>query len=219
MNGYFNNVAKLFVKHYAENRISYLMLLLGTFAVPILMALLTRNSFAAVSIGMTVLVFDTAYVLSLMTRDLRRQSAVILETTLPVSVGERYGFILLNSTLITVLGFFIAYMPALAISTAVYPLDSDIAWTGELGAYLNLRTISSQACTHAIFLLIFLSRRSKMVIKGVIAILLVVCVQYLINEYVDVEWRGVTKMGINILVAVVAWVCGYFMLKRYQFKR
>lgn len=219
MNGYFNNVAKLFVKHYAENRISYLMLLLGTFAVPILMALLTRNSFAAVSIGMTVLVFDTAYVLSLMTRDLRRQSAVILETTLPVSVGERYGFILLNSTLITVLGFFIAYMPALAISTAVYPLGSDIAWTGELGAYLNLRTISSQACTHAILLLIFLSRRSKMVIKGVIALLLVVCVQYLFNEYVDVEWRGVTKMGINILVAVVAWVCGYFMLKRYQFKR
>lgn len=219
MNGYFNNVAKLFVKHYAENRISYLMLLLGTFAVPILMALLTRNSFAAVSIGMTVLVFDTAYVLSLMTRDLRRQSAVILETTLPVSVGERYGFILLNSTLVVVLGFFIAYMPALAISTAVYPLDSDIAWTGELGAYLNLRTISSQVCTHAILLLIFLSRRSKMVINGVIAILLVVCVQYLFNEYVDVEWRGVTKMGINILVAVVAWVCGYFMLKRYQFKR
>lgn len=210
-----NAVLRLFVKHYTENRNKYLMLLLGTFALPVLMTLITKTSETGISMCLTVALFDIFYVAMLSTGDLRRRQSLVVANTLPVSVAERYAFILLNTTVVLAAWFVAVYAAAVSVSISIYkPIFPYFETLIFKNHYLYIGLLGTQG----VALLISLAIRRRVFLPYVLAAIITIFVQYLISKYASPADVQDVKMWVNIAVTAVAWVAGYFMLRYRQLK-
>lgn len=208
-------VLRLFVKHYTENRNRYLMLLLGSFALPILMTLITKASETGISLCITVALFDIFYVATLSTRDLRLRQSFVTANTLPVSVAERYAFILLNTTVVFAAWFMALYAAVVAVCTSIYaPIFPYIETLIFKNHYLYIGLLGTQG----VALLICLAMRRRRLWPYVTAAIITIAVQYLISKCAAPADVQEVKMWVNIAVAAVSWVAGYFMLRYRQLK-
>jgi hypothetical protein len=149
---------------------------------------------------------------------LRARCDFILTNTLPVSTATNYSFILLNSVVVAFVMVAICYFPALAIAKAIYPPAPEFDWTydvffGNGGTYLGI------LATHGVLLVVNLVGKKRIFLTYLVALLLAMAVQFMINEYIAVEWRENAKLIGKILLIFVAWIGGYFILRNYQIKR
>ena len=72
--------------------------------------------------------------------------------------------------------------------------------------------------THGVLLIVNLVGKRRIFLTYLVALLLAMVVQLLINKYIAVEWRESAKLIGNILLIFVAWIGGYFILRNYQIK-
>ena len=208
-------ILRLFVKHYVENRNGYLAAMLGSFGLPMLIALLSESSESAISLFLTVAIFDIFYVMYLSTRALRQRHSFVMAGTLPVSVAERYLFIMLNTTVVLALWLAVLYAAVVVIATNLYP--PLFPYVGDLifkNHYLYIGLLS----THGVALLINLFARRRILWPYLVAAAATMVAQYFISEYSPMGAVEDVKMWVNICVAIVAWTVGYFMLRYRQLK-
>lgn len=207
----------MFRRHYVCMRYNYITMCLIIIGFPIFISILSGSAEPAITSfnSLTVFAFvDSFYVTMLSVRDERRY---IVESTLPLSHLERYLFILLNTTIVLAVIFALCYVLALLISTSIYPLDMEFGWVvGDTfcmpEAYLGLLS------THAWILLANLTAR-KRVLYNYIAMLAIIAVgQFIISRYVPEVYRADVRVWTNILVTLVAWISGYFILRRREIK-
>ena len=197
MKQYLKNVIKLFVKHYVERRNVYLGLVLAIFGLPLLVAVLTKSSLQLLAMFPTLFTVSLAVVLYVSTIDLRSRMTYVLANALPVSYGERYGFLLFNSTVVWFVGCMFFYLSSLFIATMIYPI-SDVFGMQAVMFIVNVVT------------------RRRLALNYLLALVGAVVVQFLIVEYVQPENHNDFKMWLNVVFAIVAWVSGYFILKAKQ---
>ena len=120
MGDYINNVFRLFLKHYAENWPKYIGAALLAFVMPVTFACITDDATTAVTVGSRLIVVYMAYVLYLSIKELRGRYTYIMASTLPVTSAERYGFILLNSTVVLVAWYAVCLLTSVKLSIALF---------------------------------------------------------------------------------------------------
>lgn len=218
MKEYFINLKRLYTKHYAESKAKHLVILFGAFAVPLLVAVLSADSTVAVGTSSVVMLVALGFVVDLSTRSMWRREQATLAFTLPVSVFERYSFILLNTLVWCVVLNYAAIHPSLEIADRLYPHNMPDEWVAR---YLFCDDLSSWVgliSTATIFVLVVLNSRLKPIVSVVIALAVVWAVQFLLAEIFDAEEREAVLVVVNFAFIAVAWVAGYFMLKKFEFK-
>ena len=214
-------VGWLLRKHYAENISKYRAVAIGVFGLPLIMALMSRASESAVSLFSTLAMFCIFYVMYLSVAELRQREKMSISNTLPVSNAERYLFILLNTTLVLVVGFVVVYGASLYLATVIYPPIAPTVFELTLANhYVYVGFIG----THAIALLTNLVVRRRVILPYLVAMVAVVTVQYLIAKFVP-DSNGFSdtlrldvRMWCNVAVALIAWPLGYVILRRRQIK-
>lgn len=218
MKEYFINLKRLYTKHYAESKAKHLVILFGAFAVPLLVAVLSADSTVAVGTSSVVMLVALGFVVDLSTRSMWRREQATLAFTLPVSVFERYSFILLNTLVWCAVLNYAAIHPSLEIADRLYPHNMPDEWVAR---YLFCDDLSSWVgliSTATIFVLVVLNSRLKPIVSVVIALAVVWAVQFLLAEIFDAEEREAVLVVVNFAFIAVAWVAGYFMLKKFEFK-
>lgn len=218
MKEYFINLKRLYTKHYAESKAKHLVILFGAFAVPLLVAVLSADSTVAVGTSSVVMLVALGFVVDLSTRSMWRREQATLAFTLPVSVFERYSFILLNTLVWCVVLNYAAIHPSLEIADRLYPHNMPDEWVAR---YLFCDDLSSWVgliSTATIFVLVVLNSRLKPIVSVVIALAVVWTVQFVLSEIFNAEEREAVLVVVNFAFIAVAWVAGYFMLKRFEFK-
>ena len=218
MRDYINQLLQLFKKHYVEHKNTYISLVLALFGIPLLFAYLSKSSVTVATLYVTMILVSMAVVLHLSTVGLRARRSFIMTNTLPVSTAVNYSFILLNSVVAAFVMVAVCYFPALAISKAFYPPMPEFDWAYNV-FFDNIRTYMGILATHGVLLMVNLVGKKRLFLTYLIALLLAIFVQILMNECVAVEWRENVKLVGNILLIFVAWIGGYFILRNYQIKR
>lgn len=218
MRDYINQLLQLFKKHYIEHKNTYISLVLALFGIPLLFAYLSKSSVTVATLYVTMILVSMAVVLHVSTVGLRARRSFIMANTLPVSTSVNYSFILLNSVIVAFVMVAVCYFPALAISKAFYPPMPEFDWAYDV-FFGNIRTYLGVLATHGVLLVVNLLGKKRLFLAYLIALLLAIFVQILMNEYVAVEWRENVKLIGNILLIFVAWIGGYFILRNYQIKR
>lgn len=218
MKEYFSSLKRLCVKHYAESKTKHLAILFGTFAVPLLVAVLLADSTIAVSTSSVVMLVALAFVVDLSTRSMWKREQATLAFTLPVSVFERYSFILLNCLVWCVVLNYAAIHPAVEIADRLYPHNMPEEWVAHYLFCVDLSSWVGLISTATIFLLVVLNSRQKPYVNAIIALAVVWIVQYVLSEIYKAEEREAVLLVANLVFIAVAWVVGYFMLKRFEFK-
>ncbi|MBO5831054.1 MAG: hypothetical protein J6R01_05570 [Alistipes sp.] len=217
MKDYLNQLLQLFRKHYVERKSAYISLMLALFGIPLLYAFMSKNSVTVATLYVTMILVSVAVVLHVSTVGLRTRYSAILANTLPVSTSAYYSFILLNSVVATSVMIGVCYFPALAIAKALYPPMPEFDWAYDV-FFGNGRTYLGILATHGVLLIVNLVGKKRIFLTYLVALLLAMAVQFMINEYVAVEWRENVKLVGNILLIFVAWIGGYFILRNYQIK-
>lgn len=220
MSGFINNVAMLFVRHYTEYRTAHLMIFAATFALPLILALLMQESAIAYSTSSTVLLFACVGAIICSMQSMHKRERFVVEHTLPVSTAERYSFLLLNSVVASLVLCFCALHPALAVAEHLYPLEESLSWVDFYANYGTLRRWTGIFSTEAVVFLVCLNHRMKPAAGVAVALLAVFVVQLLIQGIFRSQPHLIddVKMWGNILFIVGAWIAGYFLLKKYEFK-
>ena len=217
MSGYINNVVRYAIRHYCSNRNSYYAMMLGTFGVPLLFGYASQSAVTAAMLGGAIALFDLLFVLHLSTVGMRSKSSFILENTLPLSVAERYTFIMLNSMVVATLLFALCFIPAVAImKTLLPPIASEEFLFSDLVG--DLRLSVGTLATHAILLVVNLTARMRVVMNYLAALGLMFLGQLLMEYYIAAEHIVEAKMWINAIIAIVGWVSGYFILRYKDIK-
>ena len=215
MKQYLKNVIKLFVKHYVERRNVYLGLVLAIFGLPLLVAVLTKSSLELLAMFPTLFTVSLAVVLYVSTIDLRSRMTYVLANALPVSYGERYGFLLFNSTVVWFVGCMFLYLSSLFIATMIYPINDEFRWVVEV-VFRDPQTYRTLFGMQAVLFIVNVATRRRLALNYLLALVGAVVVQFLIVEYVQPENHNDFKMWLNVVFAIVAWVSGYFILKAKQ---
>ena len=219
MGDYINNVFRLFLKHYVENWPKYLGAALLAFVMPVTFACITDDATTAVTVGSRLMVVYMAYVLYLSIKELRGRYTYIMASTLPVTSAERYGFILLNSTVVLVAWYAVCLLTSVKLSIALFYVAEDFAWVLEREHLLmNFNYIVGVVGTHAGLLIVNLVSAKRLATNYFIALVAVVAYQWMLSKYVDVVDRECFKMWTNIVVTLVSWTMGYFLVRKYQYK-
>lgn len=219
MKDYLNQLLQLFRKHYAEHRYAYISLMLGIFGFPLLMAFWTKTAVTPATMYVAMWLIAIVVTLHISTSWLRNRYTSILANTLPVSVGVRYGFILINSIVTSALLFFVCYLPSLAITKVLFPPAPEFNWVFSDIIFLsNYHTYFGILGTHAMLLIVNLIGGRRIFITYLVAILIAIVVQIAIGRYIGVEYRESYKLVGNILLIFVAWIGGYFILRNYQIR-
>ena len=218
MRDYINQLLQLFKKHYVEHKNTYISLMLAIFGIPLLYVYLSKNSVAVAGLYVTMILVSMAVVLHVSTVGLRARHSFVMANTLPVSTAVNYLFILLNSVVVAFVLVAVCYFPALAIAKVIYPPMPEFAWTFDV-FFNNARTYMGILATHGVLLIVNLVGKRRIFFTYLVALLLAMAVQLLINKYIAVEWRENAKLIGNILLIFVAWIGGYFILRNYQIKR
>lgn len=217
MRDYINQLLQLFKKHYVEHKNTYISLMLALFGIPLLYAYLSKNSVTVATLYVTMVLVSMAVVLHVSTVGLRARRDFILTNTLPVSTATNYSFILLNSVVAAFALVAVCYFPALAIAKAIYPPMPEFDWAYDV-FFGNYRTYLGILATHGVLLIVNLVGKKRIFLTYLVALLLAMAVQLMINEYIAVEWRENAKLIGNILLIFVAWIGGYFILRNYQIR-
>ncbi|MBQ8493210.1 MAG: hypothetical protein IJ464_02880 [Alistipes sp.] len=205
------------VKHYTECRNSYLALLVGMFGLPLLMAFLTRSVVGAAAMASSVALFATLYVLYLSTVRMRSKRTFQIDNTLPISAAERYIFIMLNSIVVVGLFVVVVYGASLVLAEMLFPLPPELDFTYRqfLG---NGYIIVGLMATHAVLLIVNLTARERVLISYLAAVGLVVVGQFIVGRYVPEAMRADFKLWANVVIVIVGWVSGYFILRSREIK-
>lgn len=217
MSDYLNQILQLFRKHYVEHKSVYISLMLALFGIPLLYAFMSKNSVTVATLYVTMVLVSMAVVLHVSTVGLRARRDFILTNTLPVSTAVNYCFILLNSVVVAFVLVAVCYFPALAIAKALYPPMPEFDWSFSV-FFSNINTYAGILGTHGVLLIVNLVGKKRIFLTYLVALLLAMAVQFMVNEYVAVEWRENAKLIGNILLIFVAWIGGYFILRNYQIK-
>lgn len=219
MKDYLKHLLQLFRKHFAERRYSYMSLLLGMFCFPLLMAFLTKTAVTPATMYVAMWMISIVVILHISTSWLRNRYTLIIANTLPVSVGVKYSFIMINSIVTSALLFFVCYLPSLALAKMLFPPAPEFDWVfADIIFLTNYKTYLGILATHGVLLLVNLVGRRRIYLVYLLAAVAVALVQIVIGKYIDVEWREGVKMIGNILLIFGAWIGGYFILRNYQIK-
>ena len=216
MRDYINQLLQLFKKHYVEHKNTYISLMLAIFGIPLLYVYLSKSSVAVAGLYVTMILVSMAVILHVLTVGFRARHSFVMANTLPVSTAVNYAFILLNSVIVAFVLVAVCYFPALALAKAIYPPMPELAWTFDV--FFNARTYMGVLATHGVLLIVNLVGKRRIFLTYLVALLLAMVVQLLINKYIAVEWRESAKLIGNILLIFVAWIGGYFILRNYQIK-
>lgn len=217
MCGHIKKIANYALRHYSCNRYIYYALMLGTFGVPLLYGYASHSAVSAAMLAASVALFDLLFVLYLSTFGLRSKPTFVVENTLPISVAERYTFIMLNSTVVAILLFVVCFIPAMAIMKAIFPpVEAEEFMLSELVG--DLRLSLGTLATHAILLVVNLTARMRVIMNYLVAIGLIFIGKFLIQTFVPHEYIVEVRTCINVLVIIVGWVLGYFILRYKDIK-
>lgn len=216
---YINSLFSLMRKHYAENWLNYLGVLLATFAVPLLFAYLSDEAYVVVALGAFVWRLALVYVVYLTTKELRSRYKHIMATTLPVSAAERYGFIMVNTIVVSLVIYFVCYLFSIHIAKQMLPISEESAWMLNGGIWFtNLASIVGVFNTQAILLAINLVPSRRLVVNYLVAFALFLAYHFLFLESLDVAIRGGFTFWTNIVVTLLLWVGCYMLVRKYCYK-
>ena len=216
---YINSLFSLMRKHYAENWLKYLGVLLATFAVSLLFAYLSDEAYVVVALGAFVWRLALVYVVYLTTKELRSRYKHIMATTLPVSAAERYGFIMVNTIVVSLVIYFVCYLFSIHIAKQMLPISEESAWMLNGGIWFtNLASIVGVFNTQAIMLAINLVPSRRLVVNYLVAFALFLAYHFLFLESLDVAIRGGFTFWTNIVVTLLLWVGCYMLVRKYCYK-
>ena len=218
MMSYINDLLKLFRKHYAENVRFYSLLALQIFAVPLLLAILSKSAVNAATIAMALVSLTMLLVVHISVKGLRSRYTFVVENTLPVSTAVRYGFILLNSTVVALLGFMVLYFPSLLLSCWLFPIDDGFEWVLDCVFLYNYQAFINILGIHALVLVVNILVRKRPLLGYALAALAMALVSHIVMTNVDIEYRDMVMMIVNIVIIATSWIGSYFLLRKFQYK-
>lgn len=218
MIGYIKDLFNLFRKHYAENVKFYSLLALQAFGVPLLLATLSRSAVNAVTISMALLCLVMLLTVHISIKNMRSRYTYAIENTLPVSVGVRYGFIMLNSTVVTLLGFLIFYLPSLALSCWMFPIDESFEWVLQNAFFNNYSVLVNIFSIHALILVVNVLVRKRPLLGYALAALFMLAVSHYVRVNVAMESRDTVMVVVYLVIIATSWIGCYFLLRKFQYK-
>lgn len=217
----FNRVWWLFRKSYTEYRRHYAALVLWSFGFPLLLAFISRAAVTALSVGSTVALTAILFSLYISFKGINDNGSAIVGLTLPVSLAERYCFILLNTTVVLAVWVVAVYSLSAFIAMQLLPFGGEGYIDAEMMMtliYKNKYLYIGFLGTHAVMLLINVIRRRSVVMPYVVAMVVVAVAQLLIVELSPADMVQDVKMWCNIALAAVAWPLGYYLLRKREIK-
>lgn len=235
MKGYsLSRVAQYARYHYISQSKNYLSLLFTMFAMPAIIAILSRNMHDVPGIAMAIYIFGSIGFAVRTTFSMRERTSKIREMTLPVSAEERMTFMFFNLAVAFPLVCFITASLAIVVA---YPFsysreigeafeellsDGFLVWP----VYIIVQIIASSS-----LLINLLARRNLFVaylgaFAGVVTFLAITgraVVEILENfdcqlQYVDVYLPEPVGITLFCLVPVVIYAFAYLALRRRQMK-
>lgn len=215
---YIKYLLNLFRKHYVENAKFYSLLALQIFAVPLLLAILSRSAVNAVTISMALVCFVMLLVVHISIKGLRSRYTFVLDNTLPVSIGVRYGFILINSTVVALLGFVVLYLPSLWLSCWLFPIDDSFRWVIENVFIYNGQAFINVLSIHALILVVNVLVRKRPLVGYSLAALAMALVSHFVRANVAMENRDTAMMIVYLIIIASSWIGSYFLLRKFQYK-
>lgn len=217
----FNRVWWLFLKSYTEYRRHYAALVLWSFGFPLLLAFISRAAVTALSVGSTVALAAILFSLYISFKSINDKGSAIVGITLPVSLAERYCFILLNTTVVLAVWVAAVYSLSAFIAMQLLPFGGEGYIDAEMMMtliYKNKYLYIGFLGTHAVMLLINVIRRKSVVMPYVVAMVAVAAAQLVIVELSPADMVQDVKMWCNIALAAVAWPLGYYLLRKREIK-
>lgn len=218
MIGYIKDLFNLFRKHYAENVKFYSLLALQAFGVPLLLATLSRSAVNAVTISMALLCLVMLLTVHISIKNMRSRYTHAIENTLPVALGVRYGFIMLNSTVVTLLGFSIFYLPSLALSCWMFPIDGSFEWVLQNAFFSNYNALVNIFSIHALILVVNVLVRKRPLLGYALAALFMLAVSHYVRVNVAMESRDTVMVVVYLVIIATSWIGCYFLLRKFQYK-
>ncbi len=218
MIGYIKDLFNLFRKHYVENVKFYSLLALQTFGVPLLLATLSRSAVNAVTISMALLCLVMLLTVHISIKNMRSRYTYAIENTLPVALGVRYGFIMLNSTVVTLLGFSIFYLPSLALSCWMFPIDESFEWVLQNAFFSNYSVLVNIFSIHALILVVNILVRKRPLLGYALAALFMLAVSHYVRVNVAMESRDTVMVVVYLVIIATSWIGCYFLLRKFQYK-
>lgn len=235
MKGYsLSRVAQYARYHYISQSKNYLSLLFTMFAMPALIAILSRDMLDVPGIAMAIYLFGAIGFAVRTTFSMRERTSKVREMTLPVSAEERMTFMFFNLAVAYPLACLITASLAIVVT---YPFS----YSREIGAafeqllsdgflewpvYIIVQIIASSS-----LLINLLARRNLFVaylgaFAGVVTFLAIMgraVVEILENfddqlQYVDVYLPEPVAITLFCLVPVVIYAFAYLALRRRQMK-
>ena len=215
---YIKDLFNLFRKHYAENVKFYSLLALQVFGVPLLLATLSRSAVNAVTISMALLCLVMLLTVHISIKNMRSRYTYAIENTLPVTLGVRYGFIILNSTVVTLVGFSIFYLPSLTLSCWMFPIDESFEWVLQNVFFRNFNALVNIFSIHALILVVNVLVRKRPLLGYAIAALFMLAVSHYVRVNVAMENRDTVMMVVYLVIIATSWIGCYFLLRKFQYK-
>lgn len=234
MKGYaLSRVAQYARYHYISQSKNYLSLLFTMFAMPAIIAILSRNMHDVPGVAMAIYLFGAIGFAVRTTFSMRERTSKVREMTLPVSAEERMTFMFFNLAVAFPLVCFITASLAIVVA---YPFS----YSREIGAafeellssgffewpiYIIVQIIASSS-----LLINLLARRNLFVaylgaFAGVVTFLAIMgraVVEFLENfyhlQYVNVYIPEPVAITLFCLVPVVIYAFAYLALRRRQMK-
>lgn len=235
MKGYsLSRVAQYARYHYISQSKNYLSLLFTMFAMPALIAILSRDMHDVPGIAMAIYLFGSIGFAVRTTFSMRERTSKIREMTLPVSAEERMTFMFFNLAVAFPLVCFITASLAIVVAYPFsYSRDIGAAFEGLLSSgflewpiYIIVQIIASSS-----LLINLLARRNLFVaylgaFAGVVTFLAIMgraVVEILENfdcqlQYVDIYLPEPVGITLFCLVPVVIYAFAYLALRRRQMK-
>lgn len=235
MKGYsLSRVAQYARYHYISQSKNYLSLLFTMFAMPALIAILSRDMHAVPGIATAIYLFGSIGFAVRTTFSMRERTSKVREMTLPVSAEERMTFMFFNLAVAFPLVCFITASLAIVVAYPFsYSRDIGAAFEELLSSgflewpiYIIVQIIASSS-----LLINLLARRNLFVaylgaFAGVVAFLAITgraLVEILENfddqlQYVNVYIPDPVAITLFCLVPVVIYAFAYWALRRRQMK-
>lgn len=234
MKGYsLSRVAQYARYHYISQSKNYLSLLFTMFAMPALIAILSRDMHAVPGIATAIYLFGAIGFAVRTTFSMRERTSKVREMTLPVSAEERMSFMFFNLAVAFPLVCFITASLAIVVA---YPFS----YSREIGAAFE-ELLSSGVLEWPIYIIVQIIASSSLLINllarrnlfvaylgafaGVVTFLAIMgraVVEILENfyhlQYVNVYIPEPVAITLFCLVPVVIYAFAYLVLRRRQMK-
>ena len=193
--------------------------MVATVVVRLLFAYLSDVAYVVVALGAFVWRLALVYVVYLTTKELRSRYKHIMATTLPVSAAERYGFIMANTIVVSLVIYFVCYLFSIHIAKQMLQISEETVWMLNGGIWFtNLASIVGVFNTQAIMLAINLVPSRCLVVNYLVAFALFLAYHFLFLESLDVAIRGGFTFWTNIVVTLLLWVGCYMLVRKYCYK-